>query len=270
METSTQGSPNGASGDNAAGAGGRLGVVLTGARSGTAMVSATIGTEESHSVAEGETVRMTSELPSITAVPAASGAPGSVSRRTGPRSAPKLNCSRSTMIGVGSPTSASLTGTGSLSWIDPPGGAAPLSTGRQMLPSTGSAFDSTARTKTATTKRSRSRHPGCFIPMVLIFPPLILRLRPDPEPLFPGPCDRPAGGVFRDHLPEERLAGNNPRSECRRQGDVRVPGLGAPQLGVIDFHHLDRIRRRVGPRLPAQLVGRHVQVSGRRQGRDPG
>src|ERR1700737_2183442 len=44
-------------------------------------------------------------------------------------------------------------------------------------------------------------------------PPPEPALRPDPEPLFPGPRDRPAGRIFRDHLPEERLAGNDPRSE---------------------------------------------------------
>src|ERR1700730_9373977 len=141
---------------------------------------------------------------------------------------------RSTMMGVGSSM------TDSLSWIDPPGGAGSMSTGWQMLTSTASAIDGTASAKAAATKRSRDRHLGCLIPMVFICPPLSLRLRPDPEPLFPGPRDRPAGRIFRDHLPEERLAGNDPRSERRREDDARLAGLRAPQLGVIDFHHLGR------------------------------
>src|SRR2546425_12911149 len=160
---------------------------------------------------------MTSELPSITAVPAVFGAPSSVTPWTAPKSGP----GRSTMIGVGSMmigVGSMMIGVGSMmigvgawirtsSWIDPPGGAAGLSAGRQMLPSTASAIDGAASAKTAATIRTRDRRP-----MVLIFPPLILRLHLDPEPVFPGPRERPAGRAFRDHLPEERLAGNDPRA----------------------------------------------------------
>src|SRR5437588_7349103 len=196
------------------------------------MGTAIICEEDTPSVAGGETVLTTSELPEIAAVPAASGAPDSVTCWTAPRSAPTPKDCRSMMIGVGS-----LGSKGTWHWIDIPVPAA-SSTCRQML--SASAIDGSVRAKTAATKQSRNRH----IPMLLIFPPLILWLLPDPEPLFPGPRDRPAGRIFRDHLPEDRLAGNDPRPECRRQGDARVAGLGVPQLGEIGFHHLDRIRRR--------------------------
>src|SRR5437870_8061113 len=89
---------DGANPDDAAPSSVRLAVVPTGARPETAIVTAIIASEESPGVAGGDTVRMTSELPSITAVPAVFGAPSSVTPWTAPKSGP----GRSTMIGVGS------------------------------------------------------------------------------------------------------------------------------------------------------------------------
>ena len=104
-------------------------------------------------VAEGETVRMTNEVPSFTTVPPAAGACGSVT----PWTAPAPDPSKSTMIGVGSSITAY-----TLTWIVPAGGA---------MGTWASAIDGSASAKTAATKRSRDRHLGCIITMVLIFPP---------------------------------------------------------------------------------------------------